>query len=144
MGMTVPLLVKRQCTVPIRLASALPRTIALHTLHTPRTLFRACAARTAKARRAALTAHGGIVGHIIIRWIDTLGTRAELLPSPQQLLLGDVNGRMFGAASILVVFARGGDGRGAGCDTSLGGLGGHRTFIIILVFRPTIATTARP
>jgi len=135
MRMTVPLLVKRQGTIPIRLPPTLPTPIAaLHAPLGPRTPHASPGTKARRAPPGCPTGQAHVVRHVVVLRIETLGTLTELLPSSQELLLGDLDRGVFRAASVLVEFSSGGfDGLGAGDDAPLGGFGGDRAGIVVVV-----------
>lgn len=112
MGVAVPLLVEGEGAESIGLASALAGAVGLDALRAPRALLRPCA--PGRLDRP-------IVGHVVVVGIDALGTNAEFLPPPEELLLRDLHRGMARAAPVLVEFSRGRDRLGPGLDRLLRG-----------------------
>mmetsp|Transcript_2704 Transcript_2704/g.4894 ORF Transcript_2704/g.4894 Transcript_2704/m.4894 type:complete len:633 (+) Transcript_2704:408-2306(+) len=145
MRMAVPLLVERQGPVPIRLPPTLPaRIAALRAPLGPRTPHAAPGTKARRAPPGIATGQAHVVRHVVVLRIETLGTLTELLPSSQQLLLGDLDRGVFRAASVLVEFASGGfDGLGAGGHAPPGGFGRDRVRVPVapvVVLRTRFAT----
>lgn len=107
MGMAIPLVIERQRRIPTRLRPALPARIALRAPRTPPRTGTPPRSPTRKTRR--------IVEIVVIR-IDALGTVPQLLPPPQEFLLGDLHVRVSRATPVFVVPDSRSDGGGARRD----------------------------
>ncbi len=113
MGVAIPLVIKRQSRIPTGLRPALPARIALRAPRAPPRTGALPRRPTRKTRR---------IVHIIVIGIDALGTFPQLLPSTQELLLGDLHVRMSRATPVFVVPDSRSDGGGARSDgTTRGG-----------------------
>mmetsp|Transcript_14084 Transcript_14084/g.29848 ORF Transcript_14084/g.29848 Transcript_14084/m.29848 type:complete len:362 (-) Transcript_14084:390-1475(-) len=107
MGMAIPLVIERQRRIPTRLRPALPARIALRAPRTP--------PRTRTPPRSPARETRRIVEIVVVR-IDALGAVPQLLPPPQEFLLGDLHVRVSRATPVFVVPDSRSDGGGARRD----------------------------